>query len=799
MANSNPNVGFLRGTQDKVNTVLANQVAGNYSNNVVEGAFYITSDTNRMYIGKKDSSNHIVLASLNAGIVVVESYSDLPSQAEQGVFYYIKGKEGDTIANVLCIRSGEHWIQVNSINNVQKLTTDTDAIEGGAKVTTLIEDKIGNIKDYYTVKGKNGIGISNTYTKTKDGEDEYGLEIAAEQIQVAASAPNTSTATVSLNNSNLVDSTKKAFNIALASGNAGGVTASGNTITLTTQDTKVTDVSTTVADVTGGGVQITTDLTDTGNSNVNAGSFTVKGENLTVKADGDTGLKITAESIKVGTKYESTSKTATVSLASGLVDSSKNNFKLVAGDKVAFAHDSTTGAITINSTAIDTTNDSLTHELSTSGDVVTVKTTITDTANHPEEDSFTVTGSTGISVSSSGKAITITADDIALTTSNDSGKKTATATFTSGLMSNNKQELVFKGEDNVTLGKANDGAITIAAADTFNESLTFTKSTDDKGNAVNGFDVVLADSRGQSITGKFNPVVAYGHTGTGDNVRTTATANFLDGTASLDVYTAGEVDAIIEDEFRTFNAMEYQGVITALPDANSKIKNGYTYLVGDAGLTINGGKVSPGSLVIAKGTEGSDGYIPYNTITWDHITANLTDTLYELVAQTGGFEFKDNHNQSVGSFAVESGNDIVVSTGATSGNAQTLTIGHAPYNAIKTEVTNNDMGAVTSYIFNAIDSLTIKNGHIEGYTVTSHKVVDSVATVSKNEFSVSVVKDNDGNEENKVSVKNEVELTYDNGSKSAMHDSFTIASTNNNLIVSPSGKEVSLSLVWGTF
>ena len=236
---ANPNVGFLRGTQDRVNTVLANQVAGNYSNNVVEGAFYITSDTNRMYIGKKDSANNIILASLNAGIVVVDSYNDLPSQAEQGVFYYIKGIEGETIANGLCIRSGDNWIQVNSINRVQKFTIDTESVEGGAKVNTLIEDKLGDIKDYYTVKGKNGIGVSNTYVKNGD-EDEYGLEITAEQIQVAASASNTSTATVSLNGSNLVDSTKKAFNIALASGTAGGITASDNTITLTTQDTLVT-------------------------------------------------------------------------------------------------------------------------------------------------------------------------------------------------------------------------------------------------------------------------------------------------------------------------------------------------------------------------------------------------------------------------------------------------------------------------------------------------------------------------------------------------------------------------------
>ena len=795
MANSNPNVGFLRGTQDKVNTVLANQAANNFNNNVVEGAFYITSDTNRMYIGKKDSSNNTILASLNAGIVVVESYSDLPSQAEQGVFYYIKGKEGDTIANVLCIRSGENWIQVNSINNVQKLTTDTESVEGGAKVETVIEDKIGSIKDSYTVKGKNGIGVSSTANKD-------GLEIAAEQIKVVASATSTSTASVSLNDSNLVNGDNKAFNIALASGDAGNVAVNGNTITLTTQDTKVTNVSTAVADVTGGGVQITTDLTDTGNNDITASSFTVKGENLTVEADGTTGLKITAEQVKVGTDYNSTSKTATVSLTSDLVDSSENNFKLVAGDKVAFSRDASTGAITISSTASDTntTNEDLIHELSTANGVVTVKTSVQDSANNFVDDSFTVTGSTGISVSSSDKAITIAADDITITTSKDSGKGTATATFASGLMSGDEQNLVFKnGNANVTIDRADDGAITIAAEDTTNETLTFGKSTDDEGKTVNGFDVVLKDSRGQSITGKFNPVIAYGHTGTGDNVRTTATANFSDNTASLDIYTASEVDAIIEEEFRTFNAMEYQGVITALPADTSKIKNGYTYLVGDDGLTIGTYNVSPGSLVIAKGTEGADGYIDGN-ITWDYITANLTDTLYELVAKTGGFDLKDNHNQTVGSFVVAGGDGIVVNTnGTASGNAQKLTIEHDTYATTKSATTNDDMGAVGSYTFDAIDSLTIVNGHITGYTVTSHKVVDSVATVSKNEFTIAAV---EGAEQKSVSVKNEVVLAYDDGSSSAKDDSFTLTSANNNLTVSTAGngsKEISLNLVWGTF
>lgn len=55
--------------------------------NIIDGAFYLTTDTNRLYVG-----NNTELVELNKSITVVENVSELPKTGvEVGQFYYISG------------------------------------------------------------------------------------------------------------------------------------------------------------------------------------------------------------------------------------------------------------------------------------------------------------------------------------------------------------------------------------------------------------------------------------------------------------------------------------------------------------------------------------------------------------------------------------------------------------------------------------------------------------------------------------------------------------------------------------
>jgi hypothetical protein len=97
---------FLRGTQDNLNTLIT---AGGAS----EGAFYLTSDTQRLYIGKT-VNGQVIPVSVNQGVVTVATLADLPGGANNltgvktpGEFYYV------TALNALCVYNGKDWVQVN--------------------------------------------------------------------------------------------------------------------------------------------------------------------------------------------------------------------------------------------------------------------------------------------------------------------------------------------------------------------------------------------------------------------------------------------------------------------------------------------------------------------------------------------------------------------------------------------------------------------------------------------------------------------------------------------------------------
>lgn len=161
---------FLSGTQDQLNLylldapdIIPNEEKYNasdrgqtnkYKGAALEGAFYLTSDTHRLYIGRAitvSSATKIVPVPVNEGIETVASISALPSNANQGEFYYIAPytENGEAKGNILAVRSGGNWVQLNTDTHIGSVASTIRANESSNAITdvdvrTTITDSNGN-------------------------------------------------------------------------------------------------------------------------------------------------------------------------------------------------------------------------------------------------------------------------------------------------------------------------------------------------------------------------------------------------------------------------------------------------------------------------------------------------------------------------------------------------------------------------------------------------------------------------------------------------------------------------------
>lgn len=101
---------FKRGKQSALDTIIKNKTG-------VDGCFYLTEDTNRLYVGQGDGQAPVLL---NQVVSVVESIGDLPKSppAVDNDFYYIKS------LNVLAVYDSSKktdtdsgWVQINANTN----------------------------------------------------------------------------------------------------------------------------------------------------------------------------------------------------------------------------------------------------------------------------------------------------------------------------------------------------------------------------------------------------------------------------------------------------------------------------------------------------------------------------------------------------------------------------------------------------------------------------------------------------------------------------------------------------------
>ena len=380
-----------------------------------------------------------------------------------------------------------------------------------------------------------------------------------------------------------------------------------------------------------------------------------------------------------------------------------------------------------------------------SGSDVTVTSTITDnndnTYGSTSKGKISFTGANGINVDvDANKKITITGDTYRLSNSVTSNKATIKLDSTN---TTNDSSVIVEGGDNVTIA-ANGSNIKISAKDTTVKSVAGGngngKSGADASN--NGFYIEVTDSSDNAPRGSIDPVITLG-------TNTSTSYHFVSGTANLPVYTKKEVDKIFKD----LDAMTYKGTIgvagskTEIPTSNIKIGDTYLFVsTPGEGWTIPGNtnaatistKGKKGDMIIARGTEGSDGFITSATLTWDLVPAG--DDTIDLITYTGvaidnGIQIDNNQDETIASFTVNgaAGGPITVTDSkAANGKSNSLTISHNTVTKSDSALAKETQLKVNKITVNTVaEVVRDAYGHVTGVKTKAYEIVDTVAHVSE--------------------------------------------------------------------
>ena len=218
------NVSFKRG----LSTALSNVA-------VEDGVFYLTTDTNRLYVGQGSK-----LAELNQSVTTYATWADMEASApkQEGQFYYAIQE------NVLAcyLSESNKWQQINPDHN-----DNDDTYVSSLSVGSADKSETGKLKYTITVgqKTKHQGKAETTVTPNITGQ----LEISSEDLNAIASniAVGVKTDAITGNENGLVLKTTGGgadadTNIAIVGGDNVNISRSGNgkTITIKSTDTNTT-------------------------------------------------------------------------------------------------------------------------------------------------------------------------------------------------------------------------------------------------------------------------------------------------------------------------------------------------------------------------------------------------------------------------------------------------------------------------------------------------------------------------------------------------------------------------------
>lgn len=397
--------------------------------------------------------------------------------------------------------------------------------------------------------------------------------------------------------------------------------------------------------------------------------------------------------------------------------------------------------------------------------------------------------------------------------------------------------LKFKGAGGIHFSMDADGNIIIASDDTqiLEDSLKVE-------NTATGLKISLTDSKGiNTSTAFWSPFIMYGQA---DDEAGRSKAQFSQGTAKLDIYTADEIDQLLKD----LNGMTYKGTLGDSGSyATQIVFNGTTgqivrdgeplsCRIGDMivlaeSTEVNGKKYAPGTIVICRSTSGSEnlnGEIDAANLTFDIIDAiENTDTTYVLQSLTSahGVQLVDKNLINAGYLIFEQGK-ATKTLSDSNGNTTTVDVTglnvHVDsrvedgkttiiiyHEAIaRTDEAGTAAQTAETFKFTAIESIeTDDTGHVSKVVTKEVTVFDTANDVSGNAFKTDVYNQNG---KNVGVVKSTITSTNKYTSATATQaDAFVLVSeslaianddTNPDQAGGTSNKQgLSIEMVWGTF
>lgn len=242
------NVMFKRGTQASLNNLTS----------FVDGAFYLTTDTDRLYVAQSATE----LVELNKSITVVNTLNDLPlkvsatsgavkgNEVAVGQFYYVKSGSKSISGNILAVCSS-----IDSVTgDIEWTQVNPDTVDGNDYVSEVSVTNNGVVKNTQTNEDE----LSYTITlkqATKDGQDIPTKTItgdfkvlAKDIVKLGNVAVDIDAATGTTSGKEVVlglggpgaDDSTNAGKVTLKGGNTVSITTQNNVVTIDAQDTRYT-------------------------------------------------------------------------------------------------------------------------------------------------------------------------------------------------------------------------------------------------------------------------------------------------------------------------------------------------------------------------------------------------------------------------------------------------------------------------------------------------------------------------------------------------------------------------------
>lgn len=444
---------------------------------------------------------------------------------------------------------------------------------------------------------------------------------------------------------------------------------------------------------------------------------------------------------------------------------------------------------------------------------ITTKYTMND-GTTPISDSWNLAVAEGVKVS-----IDAATDKVILTgvVNNSFGVSAASNIATVTLRDSFNNEKTFKvktGDTNtMTVGASAEGdAVVLNVKNMANTGLKVTPE-------ATGFRVGVTDIMGTQ-SDVINPSIKVGAS-TDDTKH--KTLNFVNGTATLPIYTKEEID----DIKLALNAMTYRGLVGTSDSSTdpkrvikawatvkaSSAEIGDTYLFAEQ-VTDGSNVYSKGTMAIARGVE-TNGVIPAGNVIWDFVESTVnTDTKYELnnqatVAGTAGFV------QLVGKLGgiTESGKKVFFEDGTAIKASVTVdNDGHAHISfahegitasettgtvaqGVATYASSNDKSEKATTI-TAIESITVNaQGHVTNFKTNTITLKDTNAVINSVGMSVGAAK-----AAKEVVLTSSVQLK-DGAGTTMTAKTGTLKMKSDTLVFNQadSGKTLGIDLVWGSF